>query len=1205
MEDGSEQQSAAAQLNAADMNGFVIPNGHTWFRQNAFLCTPDNGLLYHSKYDVNYISPLVVDQMPRVQIMNVRGMVKSLACSQDWSDRREFATFDDQNNLLVWDLDVGRPVKGHKGHVYKAHGRDQRYSDEVNSAICFTRTQKVLSVEQTLLIVYCLMTDTYKMYADIFRSTVVLLSPCPDDRNVFAAGMRNGLILLFSITDMSVLCNMRGHDREVVSIDWMQVRVLPEESNSSWRREERPKKEARKKKAEKEAPAAAAAVDNSDIFDIYDYNENQEEFGTIVDKQTSTFDKKDRFFDKVHATEGFNFLEECQNLKQDIIKAKEEQDLDDDTEEGETQAAANTDDENELDEAEKLRDYIIVDGDGKEKIKSGSDEEKEAEPEDEGVMRTVMVSGSRENIVYFWDYQSGLQIDRIILPNTGANKRLTTGIFVTPAFVNPWKVVANTNAGHVFEWTISFRFRGNRVRMQLKQNPVRYPIDMAVCLQRARAPIATFDPKCDYVWCQSMNRKILGLCVTGQPSIVVDLTCLTTGHERVVESPLESTVLAIGCTDKKLVTVNLATLAYNEVNCVPYMNKIGSAVSALDWHPDKQDLIAFGTVEGRIGLLDTGSSNNVPILLNPFQTTKVYSLKWCQMMDEHNTKITVLFATGQSKSAYYKVTGTGKYDPNEIRQFGMLSCVSASDEHFFVGTNNGVVIVTDLSKDLKKLYQRNIASRYISSLQFKDDVLAVASSDNHIRLIDFTKGIDDKVEDNVRLLEGHTSGVCNIRWGHGDSKLLVSASFDNSVRVWDTTTTNCLAVYHSVDSVFCAIFSPIHENIVIFVGKGTTLAFVDYTKHPPQLEEVNGKKAKPAVKWAVPEERLDKKAAREKKRAGKPLSDLEKSIGAMQISDKAGSESPLQTNGHVDPQSNLSLTDVSKNQLKPALTSKQVDQLADRMEEVKFHEIEPPVKELKANIATLFHLSNREINRPADVLACIKKLAHYEEPNEDYPEEGEEAPLKPADEQPKTNDRRYHLEKLFMAEKDLRELIEEETTYHHASNTSSIGTILLPQVGFRLKEQIIERIASKTMTDQLLALTPSISFEFWRKCCEAYAYQLLEKKYPLAAVPYFLASHKIAEAIENLCQHKYYREAWVICKLRKTSDDPVREKVSTEWAQYLESNGNLEGAALVWTAAKQYKNAVAVLSKRREITEDIRRAIDTLNDKMQKLAIAQ
>lgn len=148
----------------------------------------------------------------------------------------------------------------------------------------------------------------------------------------------------------------------------------------------------------------------------------------------------------------------------------------------------------------------------------------------------------------------------------------------------------------------------------------------------------------------------------------------------------------------------------------------------------------------------------------------------------------------------------------------------------------------------------------------------------------------------------------------------------------------------------------------------------------------------------------------------------------MRISDKAGSATPPQSNGHAEPQPELvTPSDVSA----PAVTTKQVNQLADRMEQVKFQEIEPRVETLKANMTSLFHLSQREINRPADVLACIGKLVNYEEPNEDYPEEEEEvqeaAPKPEEVKQPQTNERRYHLEKLFTAEKDLRELIDEES----------------------------------------------------------------------------------------------------------------------------------------------------------------------------------
>lgn len=54
------------------MNGLVVPNMQVWFRQNSFISTPDNGLLYYSRSDVNYIAPLVEDQLPQVKIINVK-----------------------------------------------------------------------------------------------------------------------------------------------------------------------------------------------------------------------------------------------------------------------------------------------------------------------------------------------------------------------------------------------------------------------------------------------------------------------------------------------------------------------------------------------------------------------------------------------------------------------------------------------------------------------------------------------------------------------------------------------------------------------------------------------------------------------------------------------------------------------------------------------------------------------------------------------------------------------------------------------------------------------------------------------------------------------------------------------------------------------------------------------------------------------------
>lgn len=74
----------------------------------------------------------------------------------------------------------------------------------------------------------------------------------------------------------------------------------------------------------------------------------------------------------------------------------------------------------------------------------------------------------------------------------------------------------------------------------------------------------------------------------------------------------------------------------------------------------------------------------------------------------------------------------------------MVSSVSASGHYLFVGTQDGFVFVNDLSKSLAQLYHRNVSRRYIISMQYKDNVLAVSSNECSIRLIDFSNGIDGK-----------------------------------------------------------------------------------------------------------------------------------------------------------------------------------------------------------------------------------------------------------------------------------------------------------------------------------------------------------------------------------------------------------------------------------------------------------------------------
>lgn len=172
--------------------------------------------------------------------------------------------------------------------------------------------------------------------------------------------------------------------------------------------------------------------------------------------------------------------------------------------------------------------------------------------------------------------------------------------------------------------------------------------------------------------------------------------------------------------------------------------------------------------------------------------------------------------------------------------------------------------------------------------------------------------------------------------------------------------------------------------------------------------------AKPSIKWGVQEDRTDKKAARDRKRAGKSLDQLEKSLSSIQISDKKNETSVPESLTEERLKSQKAEDANICDKLPPSTE----DDLSDYLKEMKDKEFKPV--QLKTNIPTTFHLANREINKPIDVLSCIMKLAHSKDPSDE-----EDSDEKQDDSN--TNEHQYFNEKLFTTEKSLRELIAEES----------------------------------------------------------------------------------------------------------------------------------------------------------------------------------
>lgn len=89
------------------------------------------------------------------------------------------------------------------------------------------------------------------------------------------------------------------------------------------------------------------------------------------------------------------------------------------------------------------------------------------------------------------------------------------------------------------------------------------------------------------------------------------------------------------------------------------------------------------------------------------------------------------------------------------------------------------------------------------------DKLAVSSSDNSIFILEN----DANGFKASGKLVGHLAGVTFVKWSSQSDHKLVSASFDHTVRVWDTQTFECIAWSEYENKMFCAAFLPTGESI--------------------------------------------------------------------------------------------------------------------------------------------------------------------------------------------------------------------------------------------------------------------------------------------------------------------------------------------------------------------------------------------------------
>lgn len=282
------------------------------------------------------------------------------------------------------------------------------------------------------------------------------------------------------------------------------------------------------------------------------------------------------------------------------------------------------------------------------------------------------------------------------------------------------------------------------------------------------------------------------------------------------------------------------------------MNKIHSGVLCLSWHPEKDNLLAFSTREGRIGIFDVNKSSDVPAIPAAFGAQEIYSVAWAKL--QINGKETnILIACNGHKFVYYNQKDQWKM--TIVDHLKHSASVAVNGNILAVGFGNGDLQIVDISNNFRIVTSKKISRKYIGMMAWHDDMLAV-TSELGLTVIKKIDGVSDIPDENLHKLQGHKGRAFSVRFNKSGT-LLVSTCVSGYVKIWDVGTLSAIASFSIDTPAYSAIFLPSNEDIVVCGGQDSTVLTQEWRKHSinqQDLEIVAKKKQNKNIQWAAPTE---------------------------------------------------------------------------------------------------------------------------------------------------------------------------------------------------------------------------------------------------------------------------------------------------------------------------------------------------------------
>ncbi|XP_060660494.1 LOW QUALITY PROTEIN: protein rigor mortis [Drosophila nasuta] len=1224
------------------------------------VATPDGGILYTGFKCINYIAAPAQNEndADEVKTMSTRITVSALDVSPLWGRKqhsessnassKQFAIVAEDLSVQVWDCDLGESIMGHKAHQHQHEARDVRMYPMIKVLMGYICNGNILSMDANDLVIYCVASNTYcrrPTFISARNHQLTVLRCSPYNENLFALGTSSGFVMVCDMRKMNIVYKFTCQQSSICGLAWREMTFPREQLTSSdqWRSTlaapivekvsndcddfvglEKPTakealefeeackgmkanpsaKQSKTKKQTGKAPLCKSkAAESDDIFDIYNTDHLECEFGAPARqsaKKSSQYSDDFVGLEKPIDNAQLDFMEACRNMKAEIKAHREhasdepqvEVTLADCQESGVrgprsestiSQKGDNSDtviSESSEGSLEVIQfssssdDAVIVDGEAakpKREVLHHIYHQAEVHetPKSLEVLKTQtkpqpsnkFVKDATIDTITVASAESAPRPD-ILLVSINDNDIIMIWNTLTGAHCGKTYSKGNNAASKAKEvhwlndniivslcrqqlvyWTLDFEPKQQRYKLH-KDHVNKSSVQDIVTI----APIANSNS----IWMSMRNRRV-GILnpKTGLLSAVYGT--LAFGVRAIAECPDDLNKIALGCSDKRVALFDLSKIRsqYAPIDSV----NVNSIVYSLAWSPDCLQL-AFGTYDGGVGIIDVDSMRVKTTFRNVYKK-EVYSLMW------------------QDNYIYFIVNRVlGVYTANQPKKDAIIftnierpSYLCVRDAFLFVGTEDGFLQLYERKPDAELAYtsvrQAALLSRYITDISFNPlqrNQFVVVGHDKFLHIMEFQPEQRGWTKQLSLTASDPKASITSVKWSNMDPHLLLSFHIEGKVCLWNLKELSeppLTISYHC--PMWCGMFLPTDESVIMSGGKALSLELISI-KDALAKNEKNiccKSDALLKVKWASKSMTQPQGAslnASQKKRLRREKRKAENQLHP------APEEQPTK---EAEMKSEKVLSDTMQ---MLSLSTKSTSTQATQIERSKAKELESQAypDNFMAHSRTCLCLTQKELNKYA-----LEKLAVV------------------LTEDAAKIDKSVLMSKLFSTKVMAKDLIATELNNLKQSNNKDIAPLCLTVSTFKVRDELQQHIENKTLNEWHLSLAPAVSYVFWQKCCKAYASQMEEKGFIVHAATYLGAVDMQTEAINLLLKHEYFKEALAHARIHLPATDPMIKTIINNWLEQLEKTGNFAAAALICVLDNEMLRGFSYLRKFRNCTPEI------------------